>query len=88
MKNLRPAPNVRFRRVDAEAILLNLDTLLYYHLDEVGAFIWERIEAGEPPDRIAESIAETFAVDTATARRDLDPLLESLVAAGLLIGET
>jgi hypothetical protein len=88
MKNLRPVSNVRFRRVDAEAILLNLDTMLYYHLDEVGAFIWERIEAGETPDRIAESIAETFAVDAATARRDLDPLVESLVAAGLLIGET
>lgn len=87
MKNLRPASNVRFRRVDAEAILLNLDTMLYYHLDEVGAFIWERIEAGEPPDRIAESIAETFAVDATTARRDLDPLLESLVAAGLLIDQ-
>ena len=87
MKHLRPASNVRFRRVDAEAVLLNLDTMLYYHLDEVGAFIWERIEAGEPPDRIAEAIAETFAVDAATARRDLDPLLESLVRAGLLIGE-
>ena len=87
MTLLRPAASARFRRVGAEAILLNLETLLYFHLDEVGAFAWERLEAGEPPDRIAEAIAGAFAVDAATARRDLDPLLESLVAAGLLVAE-
>jgi hypothetical protein len=80
----RPASCVQGRRVGTEAVLLNLETLLYYHLDEVGAFAWERLAAGEAPDRIADSIAESFAVDAETARRDLDPLLESLVAAGLL----
>ena len=85
MSTPRPAASVRFRRVGEEAILLNLETLLYFHLDEVGAFAWERLEAGEPLDRIAEAIAETFAVDAATARRDLDPLVEALVEAGLLV---
>lgn len=85
MSTLRPAASVRFRRVGEEAILLNLETLLYFHLDEVGAFAWERLEAGEPLDRIAEAIAGAFAVDAATARRDLDPLVESLVKAGLLV---
>lgn len=86
MSTLRPAASVRFRRVGEEAVLLSLDTMLYYHLDEVGAFAWERLEAGEPPDRIADSIVETFEVDAATARRDLDALLASLVEAGLVIG--
>lgn len=81
----RPAASVRFRRVGDEAVLLNLDSMLYYHLDEVGAFIWERLEAGEPPDQIAEAIARTFAVDAATARRDLDALVEALVEAGLVV---
>jgi hypothetical protein len=88
MTVLRPAASVRFRRIGEEAILLNLETLLYFHLDEVGAFIWERLETGEPPDRIADAVAGTFAVDAATARRDLDPLLASLVAAGLLVSWT
>jgi hypothetical protein len=83
----RPASCVQWRRVGTETVLLNLDTMLYYHLDEVGAFVWERLAAGEPLDRIADSVAESFAVDAETARRDLDPLVESLVAAGLLIGE-
>lgn len=85
MSTLRPAAGVRFRRVEEEAVLLNLGTMLYYQLDEVGAFAWERLEAGEPLDTIAEAIARTFAVDAATARRDLDPLVESLVGAGLLV---
>jgi len=85
MKTLKPAPSARFRRVGEEAILLNLDSLLYYQLDEVGAFAWERLEAGEPLDTIADAIAGAFAVDAATARRDLDPLVESLTAAGLLV---
>jgi Coenzyme PQQ synthesis protein D (PqqD) len=85
MSTLRPAASVRFRRVGEEAVLLSLDTMLYYQLDEVGAFAWERLEAGETLDRIAEAIAETFAVDAETARRDLDPLVESLVGAGLLV---
>jgi len=87
MKTWKPAPSARFRRVGEEAILLNLDSLLYFHLDEVGAFAWERLEAGEPLDTIAEAIAIAFVVDAATARRDLDPLLESLTAAGLLVSE-
>ena len=85
MSTLRPATGVRFRRVGEEAVLLDLDTMLYYHLDEVGAFTWELLEAGESLDTIAETIARTFAVDAATARRDLDPLVESLAGAGLLV---
>lgn len=85
MSTLRPAASVRFRRVGEEAVLLNLDTMLYYHLDEVGAFAWQRLEAGEPLDTIAEAIAGAFEVDAETARRDLDPLVESLVGAGLLV---
>jgi hypothetical protein len=84
----RPASCVQWRGVGKEAVLLNLETLLYYHLDEVGAFAWERLAAGEPLDRIAEAIVESFSVDAETARQELDPLLESLVAAGLLIGES
>ena len=83
----RPASCVQWRRVGKEAVLLNLDTMLYYHLGEVEAVAWERLAAGEPLDRIAEAIVESFVVDAETARRELDPLLESLVAAGLLVGE-
>jgi hypothetical protein len=84
----RPAASVHWHRVGSEAILLDLERKLYYRLDEVGAFVWQRLEAGEPPARIAEAIAESFAVDAETARRDLAPLLASLVSAGLLIDET
>lgn len=83
MKTLRPAAGTRFRRVGEEGILLNLETLRYFHLDEVGAFAWERLEAGDGLDAIAEAIAQTFEVDAGTARRDLDPLVEALVKAGL-----
>jgi hypothetical protein len=85
MSTPRPAPGVRWNRVGADLVLLDLETMLYYQLDEVGAFAWERLAAGEPLDRIADAIAGTFAVDAATARRDLDPLVESLAAAGLLV---
>lgn len=81
----RPAASVQWRHVGTEAILLDVERKLYYRLDEVGAFVWQRLESGEPLDRIADAIAESFAVSAETARRDLDPLLESLAAAGLLV---
>ena len=55
-------------------------------LNEVGTFIWERLEEG--PDALAAQIAAEFAVSPGVAAADLADFLKQLHESGaLLAGE-
>ena len=38
-------PDVVFRELDGEAVILNLETGLYFGLNEMGTRIWQRLDA-------------------------------------------
>jgi hypothetical protein len=80
-------PEVVFRRIGEEAVLVPVrgESAVegeLFALNEVGAFIWERLAEGVLPDAIAQRIAEVFDVDVLQANEDLDRFLHELVAAG------
>ncbi len=77
------APSVLSREVDGEMVLLNLDTEQYYGLDPVGSCILDRITR-QPFEQALEALAVDYEVDEATLRRDVNALLDKLLAAGLL----
>jgi hypothetical protein len=87
MTGWRAAPEVRWRQVGDETVLLHLSNRAYFTLDEVGAFAWQRLASGDDIEAVATAIEEAFEVDGATARVDLHALVEHLVAAGLLVPE-
>src|SRR5437870_5351580 len=82
---VRPAPNVIFQEVEGEAVLLNLDTERYYGLDVVGTRVWQLlVDHGDIDTIIARLLAE-FDVAEPVLRGDIMTLLDSLVAAGLIV---
>jgi hypothetical protein len=73
--------------VDGEAILINLITSIYFSMDGTGAFIWSRIEEGEPLDAIAARLASAFDVAEPQARADLDRLVGELLEHRLVVAD-
>jgi hypothetical protein len=74
-----------FREMDGESVLLNLETGMYFGLDEVGTRVW-RLAADDGSLRaIRERLLQEYDADAATIERDLLALAEALVSKGLWI---
>jgi len=78
------APDVLFRVVGQEVVLLNLKTQLYLGLDAVGARMWKLL-TDEPSIQAAyEALLEEYDVESARLREDLGEFLGKLLAQGLI----
>jgi hypothetical protein len=76
-------PNVLFREVDGQLVLLNLETEQYFGLDEIGADMIRRITETTMDDAIA-ALTSSYDVDPDRLRADLRELVDSLLEAQLL----
>ncbi len=86
-RRIAATPRQAACQLSGEAVVLHLDSGLYYGLDEVGAVIWERIcRRGETPSTqdLRDAILDAFEVDSSTCEQDLLELLGSLERAGLI----
>ena len=75
---------VYLREVNGQMVLLNLETEQYYGLDEIGAVIVNRLIELPLDSAVTAMLAEFDGVDAETLRSDVDTLVASLIAAGLL----
>lgn len=71
--------------IDGEAILINLVTGLYYSMDGTGALIWSLIQAGEPVEHMAASLAAAYEVSQEQAAIDVDHVVGELLEHRLVI---
>jgi hypothetical protein len=78
------------RRIAGETILVpvageigDLDSV--YTLNNVGTFIWERIDGRQTAQAIAEAVSAEFDVMPEQAARDVDELLSALESKGLVV---
>ena len=78
-------PQAAWRRVDDEIVILDLNTSVYYSLDEVGARMWELLLDGLAPDEVAGRICDEYDAAPARARADLDELVALLRRESLLV---
>jgi hypothetical protein len=69
-----------------EAILIHLETSQIYELNPSGARVWDCIADGLDQNAILARLLTEFDADEADLRRDLDELVASLTAAGLIDG--
>jgi Coenzyme PQQ synthesis protein D (PqqD) len=76
--------SVKWRVLDEEGVLVDLDSSTYFTLNSVGLFIWDRCSGEFYPDEIVDGIAEEFEVEVDTARQDLESFLGSLAERGLI----
>ena len=74
-----------FRELDGEAVILQLESGMYYGLDPVGTRLWQLIEAHGELRQVVERAVEEFEVDPETLERDLLQLVSDLAARQLVV---
>ena len=70
--------------LDGEAILLNLDTGIYFGIDTVGTRIWRLITQGAAESEIIDQLLKQYDVDRAQLTQDVSEFLDLLAAKGLV----
>lgn len=81
---LRVSSHVRASVTGDGLVLLDVHGGLLLASNGVGAHIWQLIEQREPPDAIAQSLAESYGVALDRAERDVASFLAALAARGLV----
>jgi hypothetical protein len=76
--------HVSFSVVDQDAFLLNTRTNQYYALEEVGARLWELLNAGQSLRDGYNVILGEYEIDPAQLEQDLLELLNHLLENGLV----
>lgn len=78
------APDVVFRQVSGEAVILDLATERYYGLDSTGTRIWQLVAETGSLVEVRRHMLEEFEVAPEVLEKDLEALLGELLAEGLL----
>jgi hypothetical protein len=86
---IRPHPDVVWREVDGEVVLLNVVTGQYFGLDAVGSQVWILLQSAGPNGAnltsLCAMVVERFEVDLATAEQDLTALFTDLTTQQLVV---
>lgn len=71
-------------RVAKETVVLETTAGMYYGLNEVAAFVWERIKTPTKVWAVRDAVQEEFEVATEECERDLLALVKDLRENGLI----
>lgn len=67
-----------------EAVILNLDSGIYYGLNEIGNRIWQLVQQPQTVATLQASILQEYTVKPEICEQDLLALLQDLQANGLI----
>lgn len=82
--NLSVRANLSTQNIDGELVVLDKDNGQIHHLNTVASFIWRQIEAGLGVESIIKELIVSFDVDEATAKTDLDNVIQQFTELKLL----
>lgn len=72
-------------KVAGETVILNHNKGAYYGLDEVGVLVWDLLETGpQTLDALCDAVMDTYEVEMADCKADLDHLLKDLISERLV----
>ena len=79
------------RRIAGERFLVPIRGTLadlrgIFLLDEVGAFVWDRIDGRATVEEIGQAVSAEFEVETGTATADAESFLRELTGHGFVEG--
>jgi Coenzyme PQQ synthesis protein D (PqqD) len=80
-----PHPDVVWRRVGEEAVLVNLKTNRIYSLNDTGARLWELISSGHDRESAEATLLEEFEVGKEELRNEVAAVLQDLAREGLIV---
>jgi Coenzyme PQQ synthesis protein D (PqqD) len=78
------APGQVSSTVEGEAVILNVQTGVYYGLNPVGAWVWDELQSPTTVAELLEGLMAEFEVDEDRGEADLVTLLEDLAGASLI----
>ena len=81
---IKAAPDVLFRVVGDEGVLLNLRTQRYLGLNPIGTRVWTIIEHGETVQAAYDTLLREYDVEPAALRLDLDLFIGQLLEHELI----
>jgi hypothetical protein len=84
-KGFKYAAHTAWRRVENESIVLDLNSSVYYSLNDTASFIWEKLGTGASLSEIAAAVASEFDVTKGEASKDIGKVVEMLRKEKLLV---
>ncbi len=81
---IRISDDAVFRELGDEAVVLNLESGMYFGLNGVALRIWQLIDQLGQLPAVRDAVVAEFDVDPDAADRDLTNLVEELLARGLV----
>jgi len=75
---------VSFTDLDDEAVLLNVDTGLYYGLDPVAADLWRLLLTGASQYELCQALVDKYDVESERAALDVAQFVDQLLAEELV----
>lgn len=84
-KGFKYASHTAWRRVENESIVLDLNSSVYYSLNDTASFIWEKLGSGADLPEIAAALSEEFEVSEADAAKDIAKVVEMLRKEKLVV---
>jgi hypothetical protein len=84
-RDIRISDDAVFRELDGEAVILHLDSGMYYGLDPVGTRLWQLIDAHGRLQPVLEAAVQEFDVEPNVLERDLLDLVTELLDKRLVV---
>ena len=81
---LRRAPTAAWRTIDGQVAIISTDMNRVRLLNGVASYVWERCE-GLALEAVIDAVCHDFAVDRATAERDVRAFVTEMVSRGMLL---
>ncbi|MBW4688102.1 MAG: lasso peptide biosynthesis PqqD family chaperone [Komarekiella atlantica HA4396-MV6] len=78
------AKNQIFSELQGEAVILDINSGVYYGLNQVGVSIWNLIQAPKTVKEIRDALLAEYEVDSQACEADILVLLEDLATKGLI----
>lgn len=82
-ENGKSRPNITWRVVDDEALILDLNTGYYFSLNPVATEIWEALQSGAEVPQLTHTISVKYKTDARVVENDLHELMADLRACRL-----
>lgn len=78
-------PEAQCTELDDGAVLLNMETRLYYSLNQVGLELWNAIDRADGPEQVAKRLAGAFQIDEDAALAAVSGFLPELERERLVV---
>lgn len=81
---LRVAEDVVFRELGTEAVILNLESGMYFGLNDVGSRLWRLLAEHGSLEQAIQTLLVEYEVEEDQLRHDIEALVQQLLDKGLV----